>query len=236
MLNKQQKNLEVSNEWFFGNSDKVIYNNAGMSSSVFDKLDLLGKINVAFKALSNVLDKKDYETAKVIKRRIYELPSKEATFLVENPRRDDILNALWTGRWANRIHTLFERGKPAEFGKNVKPFKEFKTLQAAVLQGEYEWLIDYANNVYKSFTEEMNKVLDNPKADQINKVYGNYHSQIQILNFIFDGYSYHIAMVMEGFRDSKFDFTLPEIWADDFVVGVIKEFIFNPKYYLTLTE
>ena len=240
MLNKHQKNLNVSNEWFFGNSDKVIYNNAGMSSSVYDKLDNYGKLKVAFKALDTVKYKRDYKTVNEIKIKIFELIEKEGPMVKEgNVTRvnEDLAYFIFEGQQADKRHELFKKGNPKLFGDNVKPFKEFKDIQKAIGKADYIWLLKYANSLYNIWTSDMREVLStNPTAQAVNEVFYKHLSPFIVMDFIFDGFYWRMALAIEAIKRNIFDIELKPMTYIDFVVGIIPEFVFEASEYLKLIK
>lgn len=240
MLKRQLNNSKVSNEWFFGNSDKVIYNNAGMSSSVYDKLDNYGKLKVAFKALDTVKYKRDYKTVNEIKIKIFELIEKEGTQVQEgNVTRvnKDLVSFVIEGQQADKRYLLFEKGNPRIFGENVKPFKEFKDIQKAVLKGDHKWLLNYANSLYSIWASDMREVLSsNPTAQGVNEVFYKHLSPFIVMDFIFDGFYWRMGVALEIIKLNLMDFKLEPMTYIDFVVGIIPEFVIEPVEYLNLVR
>lgn len=239
MLVKSKKN-QISNEWFFGGNDKVIYNNANMSSSVYDKLDNYGKIRVAFRALDNVKYKRDYNSANEIKIKIFELVDKEGILVHEGNvtrYKQDLGELIWEGQMAHKRHYIFSKCQAKLFGENVKPFKELKDISNAVVKGDHAWLLNYANSLYKVWSSDMKQVLStNPTAQGVSEVFYKHLSPFIVMDFIFDGFYWRMGEALESIKSRNFDFVIEPMKYIDFIVGMIPRFVFEPREYLKLVN
>ena len=229
----------ISNEGLFGGNDKVIYNNAGVSSSVYNKLDNIGKIKVAFVALNKLLGQNEFETMKIVKVRIYELLEQENVIKTKSNGLDvniGLVRLVSEGMNANYYSNVFHKGDIRAFGNEVQPFKEFKDIRRAVMDGDHVWLLDFTNKMFRKYAVELRQIFDNGPTQQAlsELVVGNYLSPCIVLDCVFDGC---LMTLFNSIRNhDKEDFGIKPFGYIDFIVGTFIEFTMDPVKYLNLVK